>query len=409
MEHVKALRESLKLWEQIASGYTDTMCEALGGAVEQTYKMWQLPLQANHSVSPNGSHPPDPAQPPEIPKPSEETKTKESGEAEPVWTYRGYQLRSSDFTAAMVHFFRALIGRADFWRSRLDNTTNWAVITTAAALSLSWDPQIIILNTMLVTLFLFIEARRYRYYELYSYRARLLETDFFAAMLVPPFRPAPDWAESLAENLLHPTFSISMGEAFGRRFRRNYIWIYVILWVAWFLHIWLHPTTAASWAELTSRAAIGQFPAWLVLLIGVAFNGLLVTIGIVTMPLHHAAGDVLPGDGDFFKFPGATPPPSSDQRAWFRPSRQRPQLMALITTHQAERVGQRILAEMHRGVTSLCGTGICTGQSHPVLMCALTAAEVPRLKELVKSEDAQAFVVVLPMHEVLGSEFAPLL
>lgn len=408
MEQIKVLRESLKLWEHVASSYSDTMCEALEEAVAQTYKVWQVPVHTDNAASPNGSQAQEIPPTPEIPNTPEEPKTKETSETEPVWTYRGYQLRSSDFTAAMVHFFRALISRADFWRSRLDNTTNWAVITTAAALSLSWDPQIIILNTMLVTLFLFIEARRYRYYELYSYRARLLETDFFAAMLVPPFRPAPDWAESLAENLLHPTFSISMWEAFGRRFRRNYIWIYVILWVAWFLHIWLHPTTATSWAELTSRAAIGQFPAWLVLLIGMIFNGVLIAIGVVTMPLHHAAGDVLPGDGDLFKFPGATPHQPANQRAWFRPSRQRPQLMALITTNHAEAVGQRVLTEMHRGVTTLCGTGMCTGQSHPVLMCSLTITEVPRLKTLVSSEDPHAFVVVLPMQEVLGSEFAPL-
>jgi uncharacterized membrane protein len=308
----------------------------------------------------------------------------------------------------MVHFFRALIGRADFWRSRLDSTTNWAVITTAAALSLSWDPQIIILNTMLVTLFLFIEARRYRYYELYSYRARLLETDFFAAMLVPPFRPAPDWAESLAENLLRPTFPVSMWEAFGRRFRRNYIWIYIILWIAWFLHIWLHPTTANSWSEITGRAAIGQFPAWFVLLVGLLFNGLLIGVGILTLPLHHSAGDVLPGDGDLFRFPGSETQPPAGQRAWFRPSRPRPQLMALITTDQAQAVSQRVLCEMHRGVTALSGTGMYTGQEHPVLMCALTVTEVPRLKALVKAEDPHAFVVVVPVQEVLGEGFAPL-
>ncbi|MCB0168126.1 MAG: DUF2270 domain-containing protein, partial [Anaerolineae bacterium] len=110
----------------------------------------------------------------------------------------------------MVHFFRAEVYRADVWRRRLDTTTNWAVITTGATLSIAWDPQIIILSTLLVTLFLYIEARRYRHYELWSYRVRLMETDFFAAMLVPPFRPAADWAESLAENLLRPKFPISM-------------------------------------------------------------------------------------------------------------------------------------------------------------------------------------------------------
>jgi uncharacterized membrane protein len=44
---------------------------------------------------------------------------------------------------------------------------------------------------------------------------RLMETDFFAAMLVPPFHPSPDWAEALAENLLLPHFPISTWEALG--------------------------------------------------------------------------------------------------------------------------------------------------------------------------------------------------
>ena len=121
---------------------------------------------------------------------------------EPVWTFRGYELRPSEFNTAMVHFYRGEMQRANMWRTRLDNTTNWAVIAAGAALSFALsDPNhhygVIILDTLLVSLFLWIEARRYRYYELWSYRVRLMETDFFAAMLVPPFAPHPEWAESL--------------------------------------------------------------------------------------------------------------------------------------------------------------------------------------------------------------------
>ncbi|MBL8092514.1 MAG: DUF2270 domain-containing protein, partial [Anaerolineales bacterium] len=101
---------------------------------------------------------------------------------EPVWTYRGYKLQTSEFVTAMVHFFRANV-----WRQRLDTTTNWAVVATGATLSIAFSQSevhhgIILLNTLLVLWFLFIEARRYRYYELWSYRVRLMETDFYAAM-----------------------------------------------------------------------------------------------------------------------------------------------------------------------------------------------------------------------------------
>ncbi len=124
---------------------------------------------------------------------------------EPVWTYRGYKLKTSEFVTAMVHLFRAEVSRANVWRQRLDTTTNWAVVSTGAALSVSFSQPsvhhgVIILNTLLVTWFLYMEARRYRYYELWSYRVRMMETDFYAAMLVPPFHPSPEWAESLAEN-----------------------------------------------------------------------------------------------------------------------------------------------------------------------------------------------------------------
>jgi uncharacterized membrane protein len=335
--------------------------------------------------------------------------------AEPVWTYRGYKLRSSEFTTAMVHFFRAEISRANVWRQRLDTTTNWAVVTTGAVISFAFsDPtghhSVIILSTLLITLFLFIEARRYRYYELWSSRVRLMETDFYAAMLVPPFHPSPDWAESLAENLLQPHFPISMWEAFGRRFRRNFMWIYAILGVSWFAKLWLHPTNAETWAVLLERARIGVAPGWLVIAIGLLFNGLLVLIGLLTIGLHEASGEVLPryfiGGEEGER--GEESRRLGNLQAWFRPHGRRQQLMALIITDQAQKVADRILKDMGRGVTSLPGKGMYTGKEHNVLMCALTVTEVSQLKNLVKSEDPQAFVIVSQVQEILGKGFTPL-
>ena len=338
---------------------------------------------------------------------------------EPVWSYRGYQLRPGDFTTAMVHLFRAEVQRANVWRQRLDTTTNWAVLTTAAAISIAFsrttteDHRVIILVVLLVTLFLYMEARRDRYYELWSYRVRLMETDFFATMLVPPFQPAPDWAESLAENLLHPQFPISLWEALGRRFRRNYLWIYVILGLAWLFKVWLHPTTAASWSQFLNRASIGTVPGGLVLAIGLVFNILLLLIGVLTVGLQQATGEVLPRYGAF-ALPSlvsrtAAPRRRLDRwRAWFRPSRRRQQLLALIVTDNAQAVSDQILGELNRGVTALPGTGMYTQQPHSILLCALTVTEVAHLKSLVHTADPNAFVIVAPVQEILGKGFAPL-
>src|SRR5512141_1823984 len=202
---------------------------------------------------------------------------------EPVWTYRGYKLKTSEFVTAMVHLSRDEIQRANVWRQRLDTTTNWAVVATGATLSIAFSQAnvhhgVIILNSLLITLFLFIEARRYRYYELWSYRVRLMETDFYAAMLVPPFHPSPEWAESLAENLLSPSFPISVWEAFGRRLRRNYLWIYIILGVSWFGKSYLFPTPAMNWAEFILRGAIGPIPGQIVILLGMIYYSFLLLV-----------------------------------------------------------------------------------------------------------------------------------
>ncbi|MEN6300958.1 MAG: DUF2270 domain-containing protein [Anaerolineaceae bacterium] len=346
--------------------------------------------------------------------PSDQAHTQPpSSGAEPVWTFRGYQLRPSEFTTAMVHFFRAEISRANIWRQRLDATTNWAVITTGAAITIAFSQSshhgVIIINSLLVTLFLYIEARRYRYYELWSYRVRLMETDFFASMLVPPFHPAPDWAESLAENLLHPDFPISMWEAFGRRFRRNYFWIYLVLALAWLTKTALLPQTVTSWVEFFNNAAVGNIPGWLTLSIGIVFNSILFLIGLLTFNLHQATGEVLPRFGAGFRpVPEGEGTPESATQPWYRTAKRRKQLLAIIITDQPQQIGQRILKDMARGVTSWDGKGMYTQKGHTILICALTVTEVNYLKNLVRQEDSNAFVIVTPAQEILGRGFMPL-
>ncbi len=333
-------------------------------------------------------------------------------ENEPVWTFRGYQLKASEFNTAMVHFFRAEVQRANVWRQRLDTTTNWAVVTTGAALTYSFNDGpnthlVILINLLLVTMFLTIEARRYRFYEVWSSRVRLMETDFYAAMLVPPFRPAADWGESLAENLLHPHFTISFWEALGRRYRRNYIWIYAILAVAWMAKLILLPEPAANFAEVVSRAAIGTGGGEVVFTGWALFNVLLLVTGILTSRLHEATGEVLP-QFDLGTVDINGKEEDSKKRAWFRYTRRRQQLMAWIISNEVDPLTKRILAEMRRGLTKFEGEGQYTHAKHPVLMCALTVTEVPHLKSIVSEVDPNAFLIVTPAAEILGKGFVPL-
>ncbi len=337
---------------------------------------------------------------------------------EPVWTYRGYKLEASEFTTAMVHFFRAEVTRANVWRQRLDTTTNWAVVTTGAVISFAFTQTnishiVILLNLLLVTMFLIIEARRYRYYELWSTRVRLMETDFFAAMLVPPFHPSADWAETLAENLLLPHFSISTLEALGRRLRRNYLWIYNIIGAAWLASLWLVPGPIFTWAQFVKRASIGPLPGELIVVGVTAIFALIFSLAFFTVGLQQASGEVLPRfDGlsaDFLTSVTEAGKRSLHPKAWFRPdSHKRKQLLTFIITERPQQVSDAITKDMRRGATAISGKGAYTGKERAVLLVALTVTEVPQLKALVAGTDPNAFVIVSPAQGVFGKGFAPL-
>ncbi|HHT49313.1 MAG TPA: YitT family protein [Firmicutes bacterium] len=76
-----------------------------------------------------------------------------------------------------------------------------------------------------------------------------------------------------------------------------------------------------------------------------------------------------------------------------------------IISEHSDRIAQRIMHELDRGVTGLSGRGIYSDQSREVLLCVVGRAEEMRLKRLVKAEDPKAFVIVTNVHEVLGEGF----
>lgn len=329
---------------------------------------------------------------------------------ETVWTYRGYRLGPSQFTTSMVHLFRGEVSRSNVWRQRLDTTTNWAVITTGAAISIAFaNPNnhfVILLNALLVTIFLLIEARRYRYYELWSHRVRLMETDFFTPMLVAPFHPASDWAETLAESLLHPTFPISLLEAIGRRLRRNYLWIYLIIFSVWVLKIWLLPSTALSIDEMLDRASIGSVNGPIIIFFTVLAFILIIILSTFTIPLQDASGEILPKYWPLTESTINKKHTKKTSHAWFRTSKKRPQFLAYIITDKQKEISKRILDEMQRGATELQGNGAFSDTPHSILLCAITATEVHNLKSIVRIIDPNAFVIITSAVDIYGKGFS---
>jgi hypothetical protein len=140
-----------------------------------------------------------------------------------------------------------------------------------------------------------MEARRYRYYEIWSNRVRIIETGYFAQLLAPEGAPADEgWAEHLASDLITPHFTITEWEAVGRRLRRNYLWIFALLALAWNLKVYLHPVPAHDFDTFIDRATVGGVPGWLVFVFGVFFNSAIVIFAIGTLRLREATGEVLP-------------------------------------------------------------------------------------------------------------------
>jgi uncharacterized membrane protein len=205
-----------------------------------------------------------------------------------------------EFATAMAHFYRGEISRANVWRQRLDATFNWAVLTTGTTLSFAYGNRdaphvVILLNSMLIAVFLFIEARRYRYYEVWSSRVRVIETDYLAPMLSPAIRavtPRDAWSEHLAEDLLRPHFTVGLWEAVGRRLRRNYILVFMLLAVAWLVKIALHPDPVGGLDEFLRRASLGALPGWIVLAIVGIFNALVLAIAFLTVSISESASEV---------------------------------------------------------------------------------------------------------------------
>lgn len=189
---------------------------------------------------------------------------------------------------AIAHLYRGEVYRSTIWRTRLDNTTNWAVVTTGIALSLTFSgpqasPLPMLLVGVLVVVFLFFEARRYRYFNVWRARARLMETEFYAPMLRGEgINTENGWNDLLARDYREPEHHITFVRAIGRRLRRNYGFILSIQVLAYYSKLAIHPTPIAHWSQVLERAAIGPIPGWLVVIAGLAFHGTWIAVAVFT-------------------------------------------------------------------------------------------------------------------------------
>jgi uncharacterized membrane protein len=349
------------------------------------------------------------------------TASKEEPHLEELWQFAGQGLRASDFNTAMVHFYRGEVSRSNTWRNRLDATTNWAVITTGAALTFTFGTtdnthMVLVAVTMLVLFFLFIEARRYRYYELWTYRVRLMETQYYTGLLSPPFVPSSDWADRVVESLRNPTFPITLAEAFGRRYRRNYGPIFLILALGWVVKIAVHPAQVSGFADFVQRAQIGGVPGWAVILGGAVVHVGLMAIGLFTFTLQKSPGEVFDTSeltwrrrlGRLFRVAAWETLEVDLPHLPLRFRSRRHEQLVYVITDSDEAISAAVFEELGRGVTRLEGKGMFTGRPHQVLLCVYDSKQAAVFRRIIKRIDPEAFVIITDARDVRGAGFRPL-
>ncbi len=181
----------------------------------------------------------------------------------------------------IIHFYRAEVARSTQWRDRLDTTSNWAITATVAVISFAFTSKesphfTLLVGVGAVFMFLWIEARRYRYYDIWARRVALVEHGY----LLPLARREPvsvDFFAAMANEFAKPRLRISGLESLAFRLRRTYAFILAGLLAAWVVKLDLDPVPARSFEETIGRAHIGMIPGpvvaaiWLAMVLGFLF------------------------------------------------------------------------------------------------------------------------------------------
>ena len=246
-------------------------------------------------------------------------------------SFEDFALTRQEYITAIPHFYRGEVSRSNVWRLRVDATTNWAVGAAAATSGFAFSsPEntylILIFGVFVVFALLWIEARRFRIYDVFRARVRRTEENFFGPILTRQLdSPQLNWGALMARDFLHPQFRMSFWEAMGLRLRRNYIVLFLLLLVCWlgkvaFLTVERPlesagatlagaPSGSPGGGEGTSiddgapsggagvgattfvrnlRVGIGRMPVWLPVMVLASFYGFLLVLLVTTSHRRHS-------------------------------------------------------------------------------------------------------------------------
>jgi len=197
-------------------------------------------------------------------------------------SYESKALTRSEYISALSHLYRGEMYRAQVWRMRLDTTTNWALVAMASIITFAlnkpqYSQETLIIGMYVALMFLLLEARRFRFFDVWRARVRMIEENFYGPILRrDPDSSTEQWGEHVADDLLHPKFKITLLQAVKARLVRNYLYIFGFLLIAWIGRLLVLIDPNEGWEVLF---VIGAIPAWLPIgLVVILYAGLIAVV-----------------------------------------------------------------------------------------------------------------------------------
>jgi uncharacterized membrane protein len=186
----------------------------------------------------------------------------------PAVDYESAPLSRQEYIAAVVHLYRGELYRANSWRIRLDNTTNWAVLTAAGLLTFTFGEGshshwVLLLGLALVAAFHTFEARRFRTWHVWRSRVRMIEENFYGPILRRDLR-SPDvaWGVLVARDLFQPRYKIGRLQALRARLVRNYWAVYAVILGAWVIKVSILTEADGKQVGFPERLSGGNLSWW---------------------------------------------------------------------------------------------------------------------------------------------------
>ncbi|MFT7700239.1 MAG: putative membrane protein, partial [Candidatus Krumholzibacteriia bacterium] len=144
-----------------------------------------------------------------------------------------------------------------------------AILTTSLS-NPAYATESLLLGMLANIVFVTIEARRFRFFDVWRGRVRMIEENFYGGILRrDQVSPQDLWGSHVADDLLCPRFHLTQIQAFRARLMRNFRYIFIFLLGAWLTN---------RFSPLTERAhtGINAFPEWVTdSLVGVIYLSLI--------------------------------------------------------------------------------------------------------------------------------------